>query len=73
MDETTRSHIAKAVVYVFLGVTMLLILTAVSGYVQWNIAEAMLKTWSATYSLLVGAIIGYYFRDGDSPTKVDPQ
>ncbi len=70
-DETTRGHIAKAIIYVFLGVTILLTLTAVSGYVQWNTAEAMLKTWSATYSLLVGAIIGYYFRDGSSPRKQD--
>ena len=71
MDETTRGHIAKAIIYVFLGVTVLLILTAISGLVQWNTAEAMFKTWSASYSLLVGAIIGYYFRDGGSSRKQD--
>ena len=64
-----RAHIAKSIVFVFLGVTVLLVLAFVTGLTGWEEIKEVLEAWSATYSLLVGAVIGYYFgpahKDGD--------
>ena len=64
-----RARIAKSIVYVFLGVTVLLVLAFVTGLTGWEEIKEVLEAWSATYSLLVGAVVGYYFgpanKDGD--------
>jgi len=56
-----RARIAKSIVYVFLGVTVLLVLPFVIGVTGWEEIKEVLEGWSATYSLLVGAVVGYYF------------
>jgi hypothetical protein len=61
MDASMRAHLAKLVIYIFLGVTALLVLSAAAGLSQWNIVKEILQAWSATYSMLVGAVIAYYF------------
>lgn len=64
-----RARIAKSIIYVFLGVTVLLVLAFVTGLTGWEEIKEVLEAWSATYSLLVGAVVGYYFgpvnKDGD--------
>lgn len=56
-----RAHLAKLIIYVFIAVTALLFLSSAAGFLDWRVIKEMLQTWSATYSLLVGAVIGYYF------------
>lgn len=62
MDSKTQSHIGKIIIYVFLGVTAVLVLTSAFGLSEWAVVKDILQAWSATYSVLVGAVVGYYFR-----------
>jgi hypothetical protein len=62
METKTRDHIAKWIIYVFLGMTALMILSVAISLTQWSVIKEMLQVWSATYSLLVGAVLGYYFK-----------
>ena len=62
MDNKTQAHIGKCIIYVFLVVTSALILLTALGLSQWSVAKEMLQVWASTYSILVGAVVGFYFR-----------
>jgi predicted ferric reductase len=66
MDKKTQSHIGKWIIYVFLGVTSLLMLLTALGLSQWSVAKEMLQVWAATYSILVGAVMGHYFKNANT-------
>ena len=61
MDRITQAIIAKAIIFVFLLITAVLVLAAAFGFSDWKDIKEILTAWSATYSILVGAVVGYYF------------
>ncbi len=65
---SVRDGLAIAIIAVFLGVTTLIIVLVPLGLTDLSGAKEMLQTWSATYSLLVGAVIATYFR----PARAEP-
>jgi len=62
MDRTTQAHIGKCIIYVFLLISSFLIILPLLGLGQWSVAREMLQVMGSTYSVLVGAVVGYYFR-----------
>jgi len=63
VDQSVRACLALAIVATFLGVSTVLVYFSISGYSSWGDVKDVLQWWFNCYSLLLGAIIGYYFRD----------
>ena len=71
---TVRDGLAIAIIAVFLAVTTTIILLVPLGLTDLSGAKEMLQAWSATYSLLVGAVIATYFRPaGAQPRPEEPR
>ena len=66
---TVRDVLAIAIIGVFLLVTAGVLALVPLGFADLGGAKDMLQAWSATYSLLVGAVIGAYFPRSDTQSR----
>jgi hypothetical protein len=62
-----RDWLAIGIIAVFLLITTLIISLVPFGLTDLTGAKEMLQAWSAAYSLLVGAVVGTYFRPAGDP------
>ncbi len=53
-----RDWLAIAIIGTFLAVTTLIVVLVPLGLTDLSGAKEMLQVWSATYALLVGAVLG---------------
>ena len=75
MDAWIRACLALGVIGLFALVSTTLVIFVVLGYSSWPDIKEVLQWWFNCFSLLLGTIVGYYFRASEtvstlpSPTR----
>lgn len=60
--STTRNFIAKFIITTYVVVMVFAIVLVGFRFSNWDDLKEVLKFWYAAHNLLLGAVLGYYFK-----------